>query len=331
MVTPDMNAVDSNRSILQEQKSKHDMYVAFDTINICISIFIFVGNALVITSVVRYRPLQTKANVFLANLAVADLVVGIVLISCTVTNLGVHGNSNMSQTECIFCVAGSLFASGNSLFAVILVAAERFVKIIRTQKYPHVYRKGSVIAMISVPWITIALTCGTLFIWNTYHEATLCHTQLVTHKIFQIVVLNCYLMLVILTIISLYCAIVYKVVQHKRQVASTLAHGMSESWSAGNRRMNTVVILLVGILLLTLVPFISVTFMKASDSALYLSLRGLASTLVYCSSFVNPVIYAWKIPEFRLGFKAILTCKRQFSQENIVRVAKQTTAVSTLT
>ena len=331
MVTAEMNATESNHSTLHEQKSKDDVYLFFDTINFCISIFIFVGNTLVITSVARYRSLQTKANVFLANLAVADLVVGIVLISCTVTNLGVHGNSNNSQTECIFCVSASLFASGNSLFAVILVAAERSVKIIRPQRYPYVYRKGSVIAMISVPWIIIALPSCSLFICNTYHEATLCHTQLVTPKIFQIVVLNCYLMLVIVTIMSLYCAIVFKVVQHKRQVASTLARGMSESWSPGNRRMNTVVIMIVGILLFTLVPFISVTFLKASDSVLYLSLRGLASTLIYCSSFVNPAIYAWKIPEFRLGFKASLTCKSQFPQDNVVRVAKQTTAVSTLT
>ncbi len=330
-VTEEMNTLEGNHSTLREQKTKDEVYLAFDGINICISIFIFVGNTLVIASVARYRNLQTKANIFLANLAVTDLVVGIVLISCTATNVGVHGNSNDSEIECIFCVAASLFASGNSLFAIILVAAERFVKIIRTERYPHVFRKGSIIAMISVPWITIALTCGSLFIWNTYQANTLCHTQLVTPRIFQIVVMNCYLMLAILTIVSLYCAIVYRVLQHKRQVASTLAHGMRETWSTGSRRMNTVVILIVGILLVTLVPFISVNFLTASDSVLYLSLRGVASMLGYCSSFVNPAIYAWKIPEFRLGFKAILTCKSQFAKQTVVRVGDQSTAVSTLT
>ena len=159
----------------------------------------------------------------------------------------------------------------------------------------------------------------------------MCHIHLVAPEIFQIIVINCYLILAILTIISLYGAIVYKVVQHKRQVASTLARGTSENWSTGSRRMNTVVILIVGILLLTLVPFISVTISKASDSVLYLSLHELAATLGFCSSFVNPVIYAWKIPEFRLGFKAVLTCKAEIPKQNFVRVAERSIAVSTLT
>ena len=326
-----MNTTESNLSTFHDQKSKHGVYLAFDAINICISIFIFIGNTLVITSVARYRPLQTKANVFLANLAVADMVVGIVLISCTIINFGIHGCSDDSYIECIFCASASLFASGNSLFAVIFVAAERFVKIIRTQRYPHVYRKGSVIAMISFQWIMCVLTCFSLFIWNTYQEGTLCHIHLVAPEIFQIIVINCYLILAILTIISLYGAIVYKVVQHKRQVASTLARGTSENWSTGSRRMNTVVILIVGILLVTLVPYISVTILKESDSVFYLSLPELAATLGFCSSFVNPIIYAWKIPEFRLGFKAILTCKTQFPKQRIVRVGEQSTAISTLT
>ncbi len=329
--TSEMNKAENDLSTFHEQKSKQDVYLAVDTINICISIFIFIGNALVIISVARYRPLQITANVFLANLAVADVVVGIVLMSCTITNLGIPGSSDDSQIACISCVATSLLASGNSLFAVILVAAERLVKIIRTERYPYVYRKGSVIAMISVPWITITLTCSSLFVWNTYQKGTLCHTHLVAPNIFQIIFINCYIILAILTIISLYGAIVYKVVQHKRQVAFTLPRDRNEKWSTGSRRMNAVVILIVGILLTTLVPFISVTFLKASDSVFYLSLREIAATLGYCSSFVNPAIYAWKIPEFRLGFKAILTCKAEIPKQNFVRVAEQSIAVSTLT
>ncbi len=310
-----MNTTESNLSTFHDQKSKHDVYLAFDAINICISIFICIGNTLVIISVARYRPLQTKANVFLVNLAVADVLVGLVTIYCTVTDFGVHDGSHDSRIECIFCVAMSIFANGNSLFAIILVATERFVKIVRTEKYTHVYRKGPLIAMISVPWITIALTCGTLFIWNTYQEGTLCHLKVLAPKIFQITVMNCFMILVILTIVSLYCAIVYKVLQHKRQVASTLSRdGSRENWSSGSRRMNTVVVI-IGTLLVTMTPFIVLSFFESNDSVLYLCVRPISSTLFDCSSFVNPVIYAWKIPEFRMAFKAVFTCRKQLLSE----------------
>ena len=306
-----MNATGSNFSTLHKDQSQN-VDMAFHVINIFLSILIIIGNALVLISVARYRPLQTKANVFLANMGVADVLVGLVTIYCTVTDFGVHDTNHDSRIECIFCVAMSVFATGNSLFAVILVATERFVKIIRTEKYPRVYRKGPVIAMISVPWITIALTGGTLFIWNNYQEGTLCHTQFLAPKIFQTVVINCYLMLVILTIVSLYSAIVYKVLQHKRQVASTLSRdGPRENWSSGSRRLNTVVVLIIGTLLVTMTPFIVPSFFESNDSVLYLCVRAISSTLFDCSSFVNPVIYAWKIPEFRMAFKAVLTCRNK--------------------
>ncbi len=186
-----MNATESNLSTIHKHRSQYNVALAFNGINTCVSIFIIIGNTLVIISVAKYRPLQTKAYVFLVNLAVADLVVGLVLMYCKLMDFGVYDNSRDSRIECIFCLAMSLFANGNSLFAVILVAMERFVKIIRTTKYPHIYRKGSVIAMITVPQITIALACCTLFIWNTYQEGSLCHVQTVVPKMFQIVVMNC--------------------------------------------------------------------------------------------------------------------------------------------
>ena len=48
------------------------------------------------------------------------------------------------------------------MFVVILVSTESFVKVIRTEKYARFYRKGPLIAMIRVPWITINLECGTV-------------------------------------------------------------------------------------------------------------------------------------------------------------------------
>ena len=130
-----MNATESNLSTIHKHRSQYNVALAFNGINTCISIFIITGNTLVIISVAKYRPLQTKAYVFLVNLAVADLVVGLVLMYCKLMDFGVYDNIRDSRIECIFCLAMSLFANGNSLFAVILVAMERFVKIIRTTKY----------------------------------------------------------------------------------------------------------------------------------------------------------------------------------------------------
>ena len=157
-----------------------------------------------------------------------------------------------------------------------------------------------------------AMAAGGLFIWNTYYEGMFCEVQLVAPKIYQTVVMNSYMAVAILTIVCLYCAIVYKVVQHQRQVASTLARGKKENWSSGNRRMNTVVLLIVGILLIALVPYISVGFMTPNDSILYHVLRVVSGDCIYCTSFVNPVIYAWKIPEFRVTFKAVLKVYSEF-------------------
>ncbi len=293
------------------------IYLAFDSVNVFVFAAVFVGNVLVISSVAKYKRLQTVSNAFLVNLAVADLTVGTAALLCSIRNLGLKTRHALSRAECVSCAGAPIFASGSSLFAVILVSAERFVKIVCTEKYEDVFRRRRVLLLILTPWVLTAMAAAALFIWNTYYEGMFCHLRLVAPKIYKIVVMNGFLTMAILTIVCLYCAIVYKVVQHQRQVASSLARGQRENWSSGNRRMNTVVLLIVGILLIALVPYICVGFMTPSDSIIYHALGVVSSICMNCTSFVNPVIYAWKIPEFRTAFKAVLTCKGQLVFEDI--------------
>lgn len=60
-----------------------DWYIYLTAVEILMSIFILIGNGLVITAYISDRKLRTVTNFFLVNLVIADFTVGIALpISC---------------------------------------------------------------------------------------------------------------------------------------------------------------------------------------------------------------------------------------------------------
>ena len=68
-MTTSADMTDRPRITSDIQQTIDKIYLAYYSVNICICIAVFVGNVLVISSVAKYKKLQTVSNAFLVNLA----------------------------------------------------------------------------------------------------------------------------------------------------------------------------------------------------------------------------------------------------------------------
>ncbi|ELT88344.1 hypothetical protein CAPTEDRAFT_89772 [Capitella teleta] len=89
----------------------------------------FIGNILVITVVLKHRRMRTITNFFLANLAVADLAVG---IFCVLPNLSVNLSPNwfLGRTMCKLYYFVQAMSYTASITILTVISIERYVAII---------------------------------------------------------------------------------------------------------------------------------------------------------------------------------------------------------
>ena len=96
-----------------------------------------VGNLFVIISFAKFPVLRTTSNYFLLSLAIADGTSGPATMLFLLVNLatGFHINNKYTHMLCVLAVNLNAVAYSGSLFSVMGVACERYVKVIYSLRY----------------------------------------------------------------------------------------------------------------------------------------------------------------------------------------------------
>ena len=115
-----------------------------------------VGNLLILISIAKFPSLRSRSNVLIANLAVADLLVGAILIPCDIIGMVWRELSGDKW----FCVLElSLYACllGASVFNNFVISLERFSIICCPLWYARKFRKKMLRVIVVTLWVVIIL------------------------------------------------------------------------------------------------------------------------------------------------------------------------------
>ena len=129
--------------------------------------FTILLNILVIVTVKNIRELQGNSNIQIANLAVADLLVGAVSMPLTITVYALILRGTVSED--IICTIRGITdfflytAYSASYYHLILIAWERYVAITKWTMYKSIVTKGRVKRYAGIAWMT-ALVTTTLYV-----------------------------------------------------------------------------------------------------------------------------------------------------------------------
>ena len=260
-------------------------------LNSIFSLITCVGNFVILHAIRKTEDLHSPSFALLYCLATSDLLVGAICqpffvahkIAEIVDNFSAYCTLRMLQS------ISSWITSGVSLLTLAAVSIDRLLALTLHLRYnmivtiPRVFQTASVIWMFSVTVVMLRfwMSNGWMFFPVVILLLTFLVTTLSTSKIFQIVR------------------------KHQRQINDQNVAGMSLQTNTINvlkcKKTAATVLYVYGLFLIFYFPF-CVTMIVETFIGYTRSVKiayDYVTTVVFINSFLNPVVYCWRIREIR--------------------------------
>lgn len=271
------------------------------------------GNFLLIYCITRYRALHTRSYILIANLAVSDLMFGLIFLPFDMLSVAVK-EIRENKTACLLRNALMFDFIGASTFILLIISIERFIAV----TYPLWHLKLSkkmVFGAIGMAWtLSTVLSILPLLGWNSWNYSKKCkdkwHDSLTNGYKTLIVVIY------VTTIFICICLFI-------KVVVTTFAFLNNQMNNSGNilrystRTVRTSVektkllILVLGVFVLCWGPYCVVVILNTfiiSENQQTLLAEMYCGLLAFCNSALNWIIYGLKNRNIRQAFKRTL-CK----------------------
>lgn len=271
-----------------------------------VTVAIIVNNVAAIAAFAKSRLLRKFGNYFLVNLAVADLLVGTIALPMYIHLIYISPDVGSSVTKPkpfqTVHIAFDVFSGMASVFTLTVISLERLYAIFCPLRYRSL-SKATYFVTLAVVWILAGALTGTwlLTLFKIIHQKIFA---------FALALLSfTSLMMMILSYVGLWLKIKIWSRNQKRTAGEK------------DRNLTVAIGIITVVFLLTWTPFhvmnILVNFKASLLDGIPYEVIYLAKFLHYSNSIVNPVIYCYKISEFRRALKNLLERKRKSRETRV--------------
>ena len=271
-------------------------------------------NTSVLLTFLKYRTLRRGPNLFVANLAVADLLVGLSLIFWGVKSLVSELLNHRVVFVCVLYTALSLIAITASLLCLWAVSLERYIKVVYPLRHED-FLTPKVLMVIRIScWITAVIFGGTVLVKHYSENEPTCDSSI------HLSVLCILFALALLVMTFFYYRIFRIAFKQKRRIStemSNCARLQQQSSESNDGKLLKMMVLLVGFLYLFWLPFLVIRTLLTFGVHFQCSelLQGFVIFLRYLNGAVNPIVYYTCNEEFRTSFRDMLgSCRGRASK-----------------
>lgn len=287
--------------------------VILATLSTCILVpTIISSNFLVIVSICRFRRLYSiPGNFYIATLAVADLLTGILIIFVLLIEL--KRLPIYSEVLCLLPYCGLTLTSGMSMMTLAAIAHDRYLAITMHLEYLNYVTIPHVVIKIGSIWLYITVISFLPIFLNWYEfdgdlgcffspRATIILFSLIFVPAF-IVIVYCYFQ--IFRVARHHARAVHAMVEslQHNQTSQQAVHQMSQA-----KYVHTLGIV-IGVFLAFWLPILVVMLVSSSTQAFTVNrwTRNFLALLAFINAAANPWLYAYRNGDFRNAMQYIVT------------------------
>ena len=278
-----------HNTVFENENTPHLFIVLNSTANIILMIVSIIANSLVIAAVWKTPSLRYPSILFLCNLALSDVIVGLVVepLFITVELLKLHGypKGDNCRLQTAFFTIGRLV--GEVSFATVtLTSVDRFLAIHYPLRYDTIVTNSRAYFIVISCWVVCAFSSSlNHWSWKAYRCVVV---------VFMAVFLG------ISTVIQIK---IYRIVRrHRREIqAQEQAVHITHHFNLVQFTKSCVNTFLVYcVVLLCYLPFFIVCILSSIDDKVISPLVWkLVHTAMFLNSALNPFLYCWRLPAIR--------------------------------
>lgn len=302
-----------------------------------------IGNTTICYIIYRVRRLHSPSHLFLVNLAINDIMVGIFLLPFGIASL-IQESSVVGKTGCDIIGYFQHASSTVSVLTLSSVSMDRYLAINVPLKYKGWVTKTRTIASIVCIWLYALITAGFPLIgWSRYQYTPglwLCDTDYNIAVSFTYFKLATLYFLPLASIIFIYISILRIALRHSRQIAREvealqqreLNSAFEPESSAGGSaikatgqycvrkphsalradiKTSLTLACIVGVLFISWTPYMVVNIWSFhSGLEAPVVLQYVVSVLYYINGVINPYLYGYMNRVIKREFKTMLQTAR---------------------
>ncbi|KAM4036475.1 neuropeptide Y receptor type 2-like isoform 1-T2 [Anomaloglossus baeobatrachus] len=278
-----------------------------------------VGNSLVIYMIMKYKNMRTVTNFFIANLAVADLMVDSLCLPFTLVYT-LMDEWKFGSVLCHLLPYAQAMSVNVSTLTLVVIALDRYWCIV-FHLSSRISKKFSFL-IVTVTWVVASIFAIPLAIFREYRfedlpalklKMAVCAEKWPSNNsrdaaIYSISMLLLQYVLPLIIICFAYTRIWLKLKNHISPTPRSDTH---------QRRKNTTKMLVMMVIVFAVcwLPFHVFQLAIDLDWVLvfqeYKLLYSIFHVIAMCSTFANPLLYGWMNKNYRNGFLMFFGCKNK--------------------